>query len=117
MSKKGEERDNSPSKHTCRCPLMLARLQWEWVAKLSLWAEFSPFPSWHRKFMIEKNIRCSNETWAKMVKELNLTFKINMSLPIDVGKVVVRDRKQSAVFWGEFSPFPSQPRKYAIEKL
>jgi hypothetical protein len=28
-------------------------------AKLSLWAEFSPFPSWHRKYVIEKNIRCS----------------------------------------------------------
>ena len=45
MSKNGEERDNSPSKQTCHGLSVLARLRWELVAKLSLWAEFSSFPS------------------------------------------------------------------------
>ncbi len=70
MSKKGEERDSSPSKHTCHCPLMLARLRWERVAKLSLWAEFAPFPSWQRKYIIEKLSDVVKETLAKMVKEM-----------------------------------------------
>ena len=28
-------------------------------AKLSMWAEFSPLPSWHRKYVVEKKFRCS----------------------------------------------------------
>jgi hypothetical protein len=39
-------------------------------AKLSLWAEFSHFPSWHRKYVIEKNIRCSKRNKTKNVKDI-----------------------------------------------
>jgi len=40
--------------------------------------------------MLLKNLSdVVKETLAKNVKELNLTFKINMPLPIDVGNVVV----------------------------
>jgi hypothetical protein len=34
-------------------------------AQLSVWAEFSPFPSWYRKYVIEKNIRCSKRNMIK----------------------------------------------------
>jgi hypothetical protein len=65
MNKKGEGRDNSPSKHTFHCLSVLARLRWERVAKLCLWAEFSPFSSWHRKYIIEKNIKCSKRNMSE----------------------------------------------------
>jgi hypothetical protein len=39
-------------------------------AKLSLWAEFSHFPSWHRKYVIEKISDIVKETRAKNVKEI-----------------------------------------------
>ena len=70
MSKKGEGRDNSPSKHTCCCLSVLARLQWERVAKLSLWAQFSPFLLLHRKYLIEKISDVVEETRAKNMKEI-----------------------------------------------
>jgi hypothetical protein len=38
-------------------------------AKLILWTELSPFPSWHRKDVIENLSDVVKETWAKMVKE------------------------------------------------
>jgi hypothetical protein len=33
-----------------------------WEAKLGLWAEFSHFPSWHRKYVIEKISDAVKET-------------------------------------------------------
>ena len=39
-------------------------------AKLSLWAEFSPVPSWHRKYAIEKISDVAKDSYAKIVKEL-----------------------------------------------
>ena len=39
-------------------------------AELSLWAELSPFPSWHRKYAIETISDVVKETWAKTVKEI-----------------------------------------------
>jgi hypothetical protein len=74
MSKKGEGRDNSPSKHTCLHLSVLARLRWERKAKLNLWAEFSPFPSWHRKYVIVRISDVVKETLAKNVKD----FKSNL---------------------------------------
>jgi hypothetical protein len=52
---------------------VFARLRWEREAKLSLWAEFSPFSSWHRKYVIEKIINEVKETLAKNVKEFKYT--------------------------------------------
>jgi hypothetical protein len=72
MSKKREGRDYSPSKSTCRCLSVLARLRWEREAKLSLWAEFSPFPSWHRKYTIEKNIRCSKRDMSEKCEGIEI---------------------------------------------
>jgi hypothetical protein len=34
-------------------------------AKLSLWAELSPFPSWHRKYAIEIIIRFGKRNMSK----------------------------------------------------
>jgi hypothetical protein len=89
MSKKGEGRDNSPSKHTCSYLSVLARLRWEWVVKLSLWAEFSPFPSWHRKCVIEKILDLVKEKLAKNMTEIKSYIQNKHALSIDVGKVVV----------------------------
>jgi hypothetical protein len=70
MCKKGEERDNSPSKHTCCGLSVLASLRWELMAKLSPCAEISPFPSWHRKYVTEKYIRCSKRNTRRKVKDI-----------------------------------------------
>jgi hypothetical protein len=35
-----------------------------------MWAEFSPFPLWHRKYTIEKNLRWSKRNMSKKVKEI-----------------------------------------------
>ena len=76
-----------------------AAARWYWQgggarreAKLLLWAEFSPVPSWHTKYVIEKIIRCSKKHEQKWQRKLNLTFKIHPPLPIDVGKAVVWGR-------------------------
>jgi hypothetical protein len=87
------------------------------VAKLSLWAEFSPFPSWHRKYIIEKNIRCAKRTQGKNEKEIksNLQNKHDAAHWCREGGGVGREAKLS--LWAEFSPFPSWHRKYVIEKF
>jgi hypothetical protein len=33
--------------------------------KLGLWAELSPFPSWYRKYAVEKNVRCSKRNMSE----------------------------------------------------
>ena len=44
------------------------------------------------------------ETWAKMWRKLNLTLKINMPLPINVGKVLVQGGRPNSVCGLSFDP-------------
>jgi hypothetical protein len=87
-----------------------------WEAKLSLCAEFSPFQSWHRKYVIEKISDVVRERLPKNMKE----FKSNLqNKPASVhwcwqGGGAGREAKLSP--WVEISPLPSWHRKYVIEK-
>jgi hypothetical protein len=45
---------------------MLARWWCRAGGQLLLWAEFSPFPTWHRKYVIENIIRCSKINISKI---------------------------------------------------
>ena len=42
---------------------------------LSLWAEFPPFPSWHRKYVIEKNIQYSKRKFSWKGEVLKYYFQ------------------------------------------
>ena len=117
ISKKGKERDNSPSKQTCYGLSVLARLWWEPVAKLSLCAEFSSFLSCQRKYRIKTIIRCSKKTYEKMAKEIKSNLQNIPTASHWCWQGGGEGLEAKLLPWAEFSPFSSWHTKYVIENI
>jgi hypothetical protein len=67
----------------------MARQWWEPVTKLSLWAEFSPFPWQNSEYLIKIKSDAVKNHEQKTWRKSNPTIKTYLPLPIDVGKAAI----------------------------